>query len=169
MLEFKNPLIDLESNVWKSGIMVPLPIAEQFLPVNDKRVICTLNDQVKIHVALMPKGNNTWFFNVNKETKKALNILNGAIVAVGIETDTTKYGMQAPEEFLELLKQDQEGRKVFEGLTMGKQRTLLHQVLMVRSSIKRVEKSIIIIEYLKEVNGKIHFTTLNEAFKNSRF
>lgn len=168
-MKFKNPLIDLKSTVWKSGIMVPTEIAKAFLSIHDKRVLCTLNQKVKIHVALMPKGNDTWFFNVNKATKKELGIMEGDLVEVSIETDTTKYGMQAPEEFLELLEQDPEGKIIFESLTMGKQRTLLQQVLTMKQSQKRVEKSIIILEYLKEVNGKINFKSLNEAYKNSRF
>lgn len=169
ILNFTNPLIDLKSSVWKSGIMVPLEIASQFLTINDKRVICTLNKQIKIHVALMPKGDNTWFFNINKETQKALQIQEGSLVEVAIQTDESKYGMEAPEEFLELLLQDHEGRKIFESLTMGKQRTLLHQVLSAKSDEKRIQKSIVILEYLKSVNGNLDFKSLQEAYKNNRF
>jgi CRISPR/Cas system CSM-associated protein Csm5 (group 7 of RAMP superfamily) len=87
----------------------PLSIAEQFLTLNAERVICTLYNQMKIYVALMPKGKNSGFFNVNKETKKALNILEGFMVEEEIETNRSKYGIQAHEEILELLRQDIEG------------------------------------------------------------
>lgn len=169
MLSFTNPLIDLQSSVWNLGIMVPQKIAEAFLSINDKRVVCVLNNALKIHVALLPKGDNTYFFNVNKETQKELKLVTGSIVKVSMETDNTKYGMQAPEEFLELLVQDPEGRHYFESLSKGKQRNLLHQVLTIKSSLKRAEKSILILEYLKDVKGKLNFRSLNEAYKNSRF
>ncbi|MCB9255975.1 MAG: YdeI/OmpD-associated family protein [Chitinophagales bacterium] len=166
---FTNPLIDLQSSVWKSGVLVPTEIASHFLGINDKRVICTLNQKKSIHVALMPKGNNTWFFNINKECQKELQIKLGDMLEISIETDESKYGMEAPEEFLELLKQDMAGKSYFEALSIGKQRTLLHQVLTAKSIEKRIEKSIIIVEYLKEVEGKLDYKSLHEAYKNSRF
>lgn len=169
MLSFKSPLINLQSTVWNYGLMVPTEIARQFLPLNDKRVICHLNGQLKIHVALMPKGDDTWFINVNKETRKKLKIEEGNELFVEIETDTTEYGMEAPEEFLELLQQDHEGNELFKQLTKGKQRALLQIVLTVKSSQKRIERSITIVEYLKDVNGKLDFRALHEALKNPRF
>ena len=169
MLSFTSPLINLQSNVWNFGMIVPTEIAEQFLTLNDKRVVCHLNGTLKIHVALMPKGENTWFVNVNKETRKKLKVEEGDMLSVEIETDTTEYGMEAPEEFLELLRQDTPGNKLFKQLSKGKQRALLQIVLTVKHSQKRIERSITILEYLKDVNGNLNFRELHEALKQSRF
>lgn len=169
MLSFTSKLINLKSSVWSHGMIVPLEIAEQFLNINDKRVICVLNKALKIHAALMPKGDNTWFINLNKDVRKTLQILEGDTIQVDIQTDDSKYGMEAPEEFLELLRQDLSGKLLFDKLTMGKQRALIQIILKLKSSQKRIEKSIIILEYLKDVGGQLDFKEVHLALKNSRY
>ena len=165
MENFESPLINLKSSVWATGFIVPLPIAQNYLQLNDKRVVCILNDSVKIHAALMPKGKDTWFINVNKQVQKKLQVQEGSILQIEITTDDSKYGMEPPEEFLELLRQDEHGRLIFEQLTMGKQRTLLHIILKIKNVQIRIDKSIKIVEYLKRVNGNLDFKELNQALK----
>jgi hypothetical protein len=67
MHKFSNTLIDLKSSVWSHGLIVPLKIISKFLKLNNKWVVCLLSEQEKIHVALMPKGENTWFINLNMQ------------------------------------------------------------------------------------------------------
>jgi len=165
MEEFNTTLVNLKSSVWTVGFLVPIDIAENYLKINDKRVICFLNNTLKIHAALMPKGEGKWFVNVNKQIQKKLKITEGSNLFISIQTDESKYGMEPPEEFIELLNQDENGRNIFEQLTMGKQRTLLHLVLKIKSSQIRIDKSIRILEYLKNVNGKLDFKELNQALK----
>lgn len=86
-----------------------------------------------------------------------------------MKTDSSQYGMETPQEFIELLQQESSGREYFEQLTMGKQRALLQLIIKLKSSQKRIEKSIIILDYLKQVEGDLNFKELHVAFKNSRF
>lgn len=147
--------------------MIPEEIAEQFME-NDRRVICTFSDEVKSHAALMPAGNGRYFINVNKEIQKKLKLVEGADVAVCLETDDSKYGIPMPEEMDELLKIDDEASGWFHSLTMGKQRSLLYLIGKPKNSDTRLKKAIVITEYLKRVRGKLDFKELNEAFKENR-
>jgi len=168
MQKFKSTLIKLPGNVWDIAFIVPTEIANHYITINDKRVVCVLNNELEIHAALMPKGENVWFINTNAEIRKKLKIGEGDIISVEIRTDTSKYGMPISEEMEELLKQDEIGRSFFENLTMGKQRALIHQVNTLKSSDKRLKKAITMLDYLVRVKGKLDFKELNLAYKNSR-
>ena len=91
----------------------------------------------------------------------------GDTIKTEIEEDTSKYGMNCPEEMTELLDLDKEGSDLFHKLTPGKQRSLLHFIDKVKSSDLRIKKGMVIFDYLKENNGKLNFLELNEAFKMS--
>ena len=73
--------------------------------------------------------------------------------------------MPISEEMKELLEIDPEGEALFHKLTPGKIRSLLHFVNKYKSSDKRIEKSVIILEHLKANNGTLDWKTLHDAFK----
>lgn len=70
-------------------------------------------------------------------------------VEATIELDNSKYGMEVPEELEALLEQDDEGARRFEMLTPGKQRYIIHYVSQVKSSQKKIDRAIILINNLK--------------------
>ena len=166
-MTFKGIIQKLDSNVWSHCVFVPLEYSEKLIEGTDRRVICTINDNVTIHAALMPNGGNEYFINLNKDVRKELGVDIGSTIEISLKKDTCKYGMPMPLEFQELLEQDELGNTTFHSLTIGKQRNLIHIVGKFKSEEKRIEKSIIILEYLKSVNGKLDFKELNLAFKNS--
>ncbi|MCH2234066.1 MAG: YdeI/OmpD-associated family protein [Crocinitomicaceae bacterium] len=169
MESFKAKL-DLEKNSlgWDFTIAVPIEIAEKFIGT-DRRVICSINNIISWHCALMPDGNGGFFIMINKENRKKLNAENQTELFIELKKDETKYGMAVPDFFEELCFQDPEADKLFHKLTPGKQRTLLHTIGKPKSEEKQLEKALIIFDYLKKSNGSIDFKELNEEFKTSRF
>ncbi len=167
---YDTPLLKDENSslMWYYLIHVPATYAEQ-LNKPDRRVICVLNGEKKIHAALMPNGEGSYYIIINKEVRKKLGLGVGSKVNVALEKDTSPYGIAAPEVFLELCEQDPEGSKVFHELTPGKQRSLLYVIGKPKSETKQMEKAFVVLDYLKSVNGKLDFKELNEAFKNNRF
>lgn len=168
--EFETPVKRDEGSalMWDYRLIVPSDIVAE-LSKPDRRVICTINDTIKIHCALMPDGTGSHFIMLNKEIRKKLSVETGDSLNIKLEKDNTEYGMAIPEAFTELCEQDPEGKAVFHTLTKGKQRSLLHIMNKPKSEQKKLEKTLIIFDYLKSVNGKLDFKELNEAFKNSRF
>ena len=147
---------------------VPNEIAQFFLKSTGSRVVCTINDQISIQCALMPKGDGSYFINVNKEIRKKLNLGLGASANVVLTADKSKYGMPLPPEMEELLLQDVEGEKLFHALSMGKQRSLLHIIGKPKSSNVRLRKALMTLDYLKSVKGKLDFRALNQFYKENR-
>lgn len=129
-----------------------------------RRVVCTLNGEHTFPCALMPSG-GSFFIMVNKKIRTSLGIEAGHSVRVDLVKDTSKYGLPMPEEFEEVLAQDDEGRKLFEALTDGKKRTLIYHVSTVKDIDRRIHRALIFLEHLKENDGKIIFPKLAEELK----
>ncbi len=152
---------------WNYTIEVPLDIAQQFIEKDNRRIICTLNEQQVFHAALMPNGNGGFFITINAEIRKKLKLGETALLQVQIKKDRSKYGIHLPEEMEELLLIDEEGSAFFHQLTPGKQRSLLHLIGKPKSSAIRLKKAVVVLDFLKTNNGKLDFKLLNIAFKES--
>lgn len=168
MMEFISEISKLDSAVWNMHLPVPKEVSDHFLSTTGNRVICNIDERWEMHAALMPKGSGIYFINVNKEVRKKLDLDEGDKIPITLEADTSKYGIHLPEEMEELLEQDREGNEVFHGLTIGKQRSLLHLIGTPKSSDTRLRKALMTLDYLKSVNGALDFKELNLFYKEQR-
>ncbi len=166
-MEFKSILDDFNSNLWGHHFSVPKDIGEKFCEGDNRRVICQLNGTVEFQCALMPNKAKGYFINVNKEIRTKLNLKVGDQCVLKLTKDNSKYGLPVPEEFTELLYQDPEGEKIFHSLTMGKQRSLIYIIAKPKRAETRLNKAIVILDFLKENNGALDFKMLNQAFKDA--
>lgn len=165
---FDSNIIRFEHNVWDLHFLVPEEVWEYFIKEQDtRRVVCSFNGKVIKHCALMPDGSGQYCVNINKEERKHLGIGLGDPISLHIKEDTSKYGFPIAPEMEELLEQDPLGSEFFHGLTIGKQRTLLHVTGKPKTSDTRLKKAFVVLEYLKENQGQLDFKELNQAFKNA--
>lgn len=167
MIEIKTRMERFEGDLWHFHIPIPKSEVEPLLE-GDRRVICDFDGQLKIHCALMHDGLGDFFINLNQEVRKKLKLEEGQELTVVLSKDTSKYGMEMPLEFEELLKQDDEGNKVFHDLTLGKQRTLIHIIAKPKSEHIRLNKALAILNYLKETGGVIDYKAMNQAIRDFR-
>ncbi len=144
---------------------IPAEYAKPFLSDKNRRVICILNDKIRLHSALMHDGKGDFFININKATRKKLNIEDGDEVRITLEPDTSKYGMEVCEEMEEMLAQDPEFKAYFDKLTPGKQRRLIYLSGKAKTSDTRLRKTLIIADSLKINQGNLNLEELNNAFK----
>jgi bifunctional DNA-binding transcriptional regulator/antitoxin component of YhaV-PrlF toxin-antitoxin module len=165
MKTFESTLLDLDSNLWGHYFPVPPAISDFFKKEDIQRLICTINGAVKIHCALTPRGDGTYFITVNKETRKRLKLKVGDTVQLQLEEDTSKYGMPVPEEFSELIKFEPEADKYFHALTPGKQRSLLYWIGQPKTSNPRLKRALALVEHLKANEGKLDFKMLHQLVK----
>lgn len=129
-----------------------------------KRVVCSINGGEGFQCALMPWG-ELFYIIVNKKKRDEAGIVSGDMVDVVLEKDESKYGLPMPEEFAEVLRQDPDGDKLFHNLTEGKQRSLLYYVGKVKDIDARIHAGLIIIEHIKENDGKVLDKKLYEELK----
>lgn len=170
IFHFEGILLKEDSSLaWNYRIAVPDAICHSILKLNTtknaRRIICTLNNEISFHAALMPDGNKGYYIVINKENRDKAKITKDKPISISIQPDESKYGIALAKEMEILLEQDEDGNRLFHQLTIGKQRSLLHIVFIQKTEQKRIEKGIIILEHLKNMNGKLDFKQLNEDFK----
>ena len=112
----------------------------------------------------MPSG-DIFYIIVNKKKRDALGIAAGDTVGVELVRDESKYGLPMPDELQEVLNQDPEGDRLFHALTAGKQRSLLYLIGKINDIDKRIHQALIVVDHLKENDGKIIGPKLNEELK----
>jgi len=153
--------------LYQRHFKIPNSVVDKFSKDGKKRVLCTVEKFPYFHCAFMPDGKGGHYIMMNKEKEKNFALELGKKYAILLAKDNSKYGMFLPEEFKELLYQDPEGEAVFETLTDGKKRNLIHLVAKPKKSETRLKKAVNILEYLKTVNGKLDFKELMQSFKDN--
>jgi Bacteriocin-protection, YdeI or OmpD-Associated/Domain of unknown function (DUF1905) len=115
----------------------------------NKRVVCTINKQLEFHCAVMPKKEGGHFINIGATICKKLKLKAGTKINAAFIIDKTTYQFEMPEEFAEVLATDAAGSKIFHSLTEGNQRGLIYLVTLVKSTDKRIERALKIMEKIK--------------------
>jgi hypothetical protein len=166
-IELSLEIFERATTLYYHHVIIPNDVVAKFdaLP-SKRRVLCTLNDEMTIHSSLIPNGKDQFFIMLNKKIRDKLFLRKGSIVQVSLLPDKSEYGMPMPDELHECLMQNQEGEKVFEGLTPGKKRSLIYVVSKVKSPNLRMRKAIVIVTHLA-THGALDYKVLNAEMKEA--
>lgn len=115
----------------------------------NQRVIIRINDQLEWQGGVVAFGDGYGYVTLSKARMKQLDVVVGENVRVSLSKDHSEYGHEFPIELQEIFRQDTEAKQRFEGLTPGKQRTIIYYILQNKQSDKRIEKSLFYMENLK--------------------
>lgn len=99
----------------------------------------------------MVLGDGASYISISKSRMKTAGAELDDVISIELKKDTSELGMDIPEEFIEVLSQDPNANERFEQLTKGTQRAVIYLVNQLKSSEKRIEKSIFLLENLKKV------------------
>lgn len=116
----------------------------------NKRVFCILNEKVQLHAAIQKTRDGLHYLMIASKHLKALGIKVNNIVKADITIDTAEFQFNMPEELAEVLATDELANEIFSGLTDGNKRGLMALVNMVKSSDKKIDRSLLIAEKLKQ-------------------
>src|SRR6478609_11815800 len=159
-LNFKSHVSRLE---WMNLNIIEIPstIVKKAGGVSKQRWICTVNKIITWQCGLVALGEGKAYINLNKKLLKEMKAKEGDEISVSLKKDESEYGMKMSAELKELLRQDKEGKKRYEGLVPGKQRYLIYYVQQVKSKDLRLERAVRVIENLKKLpKGKESFKGL---------
>ncbi|WP_343485936.1 YdeI/OmpD-associated family protein [Allomuricauda sp. d1] len=133
------------------SIALPNEIVSPFLENGQKRVkvIASFEGKSLEFYAALTKyhGQYTMMFSKNKQ--KELGIFPNDYFQLQFFEDTSKYGVDVPEELEAVLMGDYEAFTIFESFTKGKQRGIIYMISRFKDSQKRIDKSILLCENLK--------------------
>ncbi len=133
------------------SIHIPDAIADPFIAKGHSRVLveAAFNEKkISFYAALRKyQGVYSMMFSKNKQTE--LGLLPNDYFSVILNEDTSKYGVEVPEEFEAVMMSDPDAFEIFEAFTKGKQRGIIYMILRFKSSQKKIDKLLILCENLK--------------------
>lgn len=116
---------------------------------------------LKWQCGIVALGGGMGYITISKERMKNFNIHFGDQVQVTIEKDDSEFGIEVAPEFLAVVETDAEAKKRFDQLTKGFQRYILYYIVQVKSSEKRIERTLLLLNNLKRTSpGKETFKEL---------
>ena len=141
---------------WTSIIKIPDNIFIEMIKIApNKRIICTLNNDINFHCGMLPKKDYHYIM-LSKDKIKTLNLDINNQFWVDIVADKSEFGANLSEEFQEVLESDPDGKMLFNKLTSGKQRSIIYLISKTKSSQLKIEKTFVFIEHLKRNKGNFN-------------
>lgn len=133
-----------------SILPVPENIAAYFLEAGKKRMVCVLNGKHRLHCAINSRGEAGHYIMLSKRTREAFGLVRDDVLEVVLEADESEYGMPVPIEWEEVLLFDEHAAGIFEQLTPGRKRSILHLVASAKREETRINRALKIADNLKK-------------------
>ena len=133
------------------SLIIPERHALPFIEKGQGRVKVQVNFEGKtlnFHAALQ-KYQGRFVMTFGKRYQKELGIFPNDYFEMQLFEDTSRYGVEMPEELEAVLQGDPEAFKIFESFTEGKIRSLIYVIARYKNSQTKIDKSIILAENLK--------------------
>lgn len=133
------------------SISLPEHTVEPFLAKGQKRVQVVATHEgnsISFHGALQ-KRKGLYFLMFGKLNQKKLGIFPNDYFTLQFFEDTSKYGVDMPEELDAVLLSDYEAFQIFESFTAGKKRGIIYMISRYKNSQTRIDKSLLLCENLK--------------------
>ena len=134
-------------------LKIPNEIADPFATAKQNRVKDKAsfdNTEIKFYAALKKdKKSDTYTIMFGKRYQKELGVFQNDYFEIQLFEDTSKYGVEMPEELDAVLLSDYDAYQIFESLTAGKKRSIIYTIIRIKSSQSRIDKAIIMCDNLK--------------------
>jgi len=133
------------------ALEVPESIAGPFIKEGHTRVkvIASFEGKTITFYGALQRRNGLYYMIFGKKNQKALGVYHNDYFELQLFEDTSRYGVEMPEELEAVLLSDNEASHIFESFTDGKKRGIIYMVLGFRKSQTRIDKSLLICENLK--------------------
>ena len=133
------------------SLEIPDSIAEPFIKKGHKRVkvIANFDGRTITFYGALQKRNSRYYMIFGKKNQKALGVYPNDYFELQFFEDTSRYGVEMPEELDAVLQSDLKAYSIFDSFTDGKKRGIIYMVLGYKNSQTRIDKSLLICENLK--------------------
>ncbi|MEL6538885.1 MAG: YdeI/OmpD-associated family protein [Bacteroidota bacterium] len=103
------------------------------------RIILTLEDTTQIRCGLNHIGDGDFFLILSGKILKSHAVALGDEITFRVEPDPNPLGVDIPEVLEAYLAQVETGKAIFESVTDGKKRNLIHTINRIKNIDKQVE------------------------------
>ena len=122
-------------------------IINQFEKGRHTRLVCILDEKITLRCGLNHLGDGNFFIIVSEKNLNQLNKKLGSMIHFKIEEDPDQLGVEMPEILDVLLSQDENSKAIFDKISDGKKRSLIHTILKTKDLDKQIQTS---TEFLKK-------------------
>lgn len=126
-------------------LKIDAEIINQFKNKRHTRFLCTLEKSLTFQCGLNHLGDGNFFIILSNKNLQAVNKKIGDKIHFELNEDPNPLGVEMPEVLEAVLEQDETVRKIFESLTAGKKRNIIHQINKIKDIDKQVQQSIKLI------------------------
>lgn len=149
ILTFNVHLEPVEGPMVHHVIIVPDEISQQFITgKGSARILCSIGQLPEFPCALIPRHERHVII-ASKKLIKEHNLQLEVPFSISIRTDPGN-GLELPEEFTEVLAQDEFAFQAYEALNDGGKRGYIYYIRQGKSIDTRIKRSLEIAEKLKQ-------------------
>lgn len=134
-------------------LSIPKDILEPFVKANQTRVKVKTwykDKFIELYAAFkLNKKTGDYNMMFGKRNQTDLGVFQNDYFEMQLFEDTSKYGVEMPEELDAVFLSDYDAFQIFESLTAGKKRSIIYTIIRIKKSQSRIDKAIILCENLK--------------------
>ena len=146
--EFQAVLEPVDGPMVHHVIIIPDELALVFAKEKGPtRILCSISDDSEFPCALIPR-NNKQVIIASKQLIKKYTLILGSAFKIAIRIDPAN-GLELPEEFSEVLIQDDFAHEAFNDLNDGGKRGYIYYIRQGKSIETRIKRSLDIAKKLK--------------------
>jgi hypothetical protein len=120
-------------------------IINQYKNKRHTRFLCTLDNRLTFQCGLNHLGDGNFYIILSGKNLNTIGKTLGESILFELNEDPNPLGVDMPE-VLEVVLEQYEGLKsIFESLTLGKKRNVIHSINRIKDIDKKIQKTISII------------------------
>jgi hypothetical protein len=127
-------------------LKIDADIINQFQNKRHTRFLCTLEDSLTFQCGLNHLGDGNFFIILSNSNLANVQKKLGDEIHFELNEDPNPLGVDMPEVLEVLIEQDEHLKTIFESLTPGKKRNIIHQISRIKDIDKQIQKSIKLIQ-----------------------
>ena len=126
-------------------LKIEADIINQFQNKRHTRFLCMLEGHLTFQCGLNHLGDGNFFIILSSNNLSSVQKKLGDVIHFELNEDPNPLGVDMPETLDAVIEQDENLKAIFDGLTLGKKRTIIHQITRIKDIDKQIQKSIKLI------------------------
>lgn len=127
-------------------LTISADIVNQYKNKRHTRFLCTLEKKLTFQCGLNHLGDGNFFIILSSSNLVIVQKQLGDKIHFELNEDPNPLGVDMPEILDALILQNEDLKAIFDSLTLGKKRNIIHQIIKIKDIDKQIQKSIKLIE-----------------------
>jgi hypothetical protein len=126
-------------------LTISADIVNQYKNKRHTRFLCTLEQNLTFQCGLNHLGDGNFFIILSSSNLNIVQKKLGDSIHFELNEDPNPLGVDMPEILEVIIEQDEHLKDIFDSLTLGKKRNIIHQIIKIKDIDKQIQKSVKLI------------------------